>query len=84
MIINLIVLSLNYHMYNKYKDNILNNYIITDTIINIHKIDSIQYNIKKKDSIITTIKNNITYEIQETNNSNDSIAIWLFTKLVSE
>lgn len=54
-----------------------------DTTINKFRIDSIQLVIKTKDSIITKIKEYEKEEINNASNLNDSDAIKLFKKLVS-
>ena len=53
-----------------------------DTIYNKVILDSIKYNIVKKDSIIIHYKHEMTNEIQESINDNDSNAVNRFKELV--
>lgn len=57
-------------------------YIQIDTIYNKVILDSIKYNIIKKDSIIIHYKHEMTNEIQESINDNDSNAVNRFKELV--
>ena len=69
---------------NKAKKEIIENIVKPDTTYNKVILDSIEYNIKKKDSVIVEIKKKIKYEIEESNNLNDSDAVILFKQLASE
>ena len=69
--------------------NTKNNYntndnIKIDTLFIIKEKDSIIYDLVKQDSIIYLIKKEMKYEIEQSINSTDSIAIEHFKELVSE
>lgn len=55
-----------------------------DTVYNKIILDSIRYNIRNKDSIVIKLKKQITYEVQQAINANDSIAIEQFKELAGE
>ncbi len=58
-----------------------NNITLPDTTYNKVILDSIEYNIHKKDSTIIELKKRIKYEMEQTINANDSIAIEQFKEL---
>lgn len=55
-----------------------------DTTYNIITLDSIKYNIKEKDSVITKLKIKYEEEVKDANNLDDTSAIKLFKKLVTD
>lgn len=55
-----------------------------DTVINKVRIDSIEYIIKSKDSVINKIRINEKKYIDKVNELNDTAAVELFKRLVSE
>lgn len=71
-------------MFYKTNNNIDDKKIINDTIYNKIILDSIEYNIIKRDSIIYKLKTEYKNEIEKSYSLNDSDAINLFYKLVSE
>lgn len=57
---------------------------VIDTTYNIITLDSIKYNIKEKDSVITKLKIKYEEEVKDANNLDDTSAIKLFKKLVTD
>lgn len=57
---------------------------VIDTTYNIITLDSIKYNIKERDSIITKLKIKYEEEVKCANNLDDTSAIKLFKKLVTD
>lgn len=55
-----------------------------DTVINKVRIDSIEYVIRSKDSVINKIRINEKKYINKANELNDTSAVELFKRLVSE
>lgn len=55
-----------------------------DTTYNIITLDSIKYNIKEKDSVITKLKIKYEEEVKDANNLDDTSAVELFKKLVTD
>lgn len=58
-----------------------NNVTLPDTTYNKVILDSIEYNIHKKDSTIIELKKRTKYEMEQTINANDSVAIEQFKEL---
>lgn len=57
--------------------------IKVDTVYNRVVLDSIEYRIKTKDTIIYNIKLKVEEDVKEIINSNDSVALATFNKLVT-
>lgn len=82
-IVLLILFGLNCYWLAK-KDSIDKRTIINiDTVYNRIVLDSIQYRIKTKDTIIYNIKSKVEEDVKEIINSNDSVALATFNKLVT-
>ena len=76
LIISIIFLNKNTNTANR-------NVIKIDTIYNRIILDSIEYNIKRKDTVIYKIKLKVEEDVKEIINSNDSVALATFNRLVT-